>query len=166
MPKLCTMFAFDGVDDPNLLHCTHKYFGESTDRATVIRELEAFFAQQPFQPFRGRFTTLAHFGEDESYRVLLPDSTEPFLPALRGRLDAITPDQFPEYRPHVTVGRNTDEIDMPIRDYVLMEDHVKVWSAVEHAMALEAECRARISLPGAGVLPQLTARRMKEGARK
>lgn len=137
--SLCTMFAFEGVDDPNLLHCTHKYFGEGTaKKAEVIRELERHFSEKPFKPFKVPFDQIDHLG-DGTYRVAKPQTTEPFLLDLKEKLDDLEKDSWPEYVPHVTVGRNTDSIDKPIRDYILMEDHKEVWSASKHMKRLHAE---------------------------
>lgn len=143
--KFCTMFAFDGVDDANILHCTHKYFGAGTaTKEQIIRALEKHFSMKPFQRFKVAFTTIEQFGEAGDYRVLRPESNAHFMLDLKAELDKMEPDSFPEYKPHVTVGRNTDSIDMPFRDYVLMEDHKPVWSAVKHFKQLEKESRERM----------------------
>lgn len=143
--SLCTMFAFQGVEDPNLLHCTHKYFGAGTaSKEDVIKELERHFGANPFKPFQADFNKIDHFGEDKDYRVVRPQSDEPFHLPLKAKLDALEPDKFPKYLPHVTVGRNVDKVDYPIRDYVLMEDHKPVWSAADTYQRLRAETRASV----------------------
>lgn len=130
--SLCTMFAFEGVEDPNLLHCTHKYFpaDAGVSRGQLISVLEAHFKAQPFKPFDAHFSELVeNFGSDGTYRVVMPRQPDDFHLELKAKLDELHPDKFPEYLPHVTVGRNTDSLAGRIRDYVLMDDHKLVWSA-------------------------------------
>lgn len=142
------MFKFEGVDDANLLHCTHRYFADDSgvSRDQVITVLRNYFSAKPFQPFVVPFTKLTpEFGKDGTYRVVEPESNKHFLLDLKKLLDTLAPDAWPDYRPHTTVGRNTDEIVKPIVDYVLMDDHVEVWSAVKQMAMLEAEVRSHFS---------------------
>lgn len=142
--SLCTMFAFAGVDDPNILHCTHKYFGDeyTGGEEKVIKELQSYFSAKPFKPFSVKFDQLKQMGEEGDYRALTTDERDAFHPELKQRLDAIHPDKWPEYLPHVTVGRNTDSLEKPIRDYVLMKDHVPIWSASQHQAKMSARLAA------------------------
>lgn len=139
--SLCAMFAFEGVDDANLLHCTHRYFGDeyTGGEEKVIKELQDYFAAKPFKSFRVKFDQLKQLGEEKDYRTLTTSEREPFLLDLKERLDKIHPDKWPEYIPHVTVGRNTDALDKPIRDYVLMKDHKPIWSAAQHTRRMRAQ---------------------------
>lgn len=139
--KLCAMFTFEGVADPDILHCTHKYFGDDYQggQEVVTDVLLRYFSASPFRPFAANFSTLDKFGDDEDYRVVLADVPELFLPALKGMLDSICPDKFDEYRPHVTVGRNIDALELVVRDYVLLnEDHEVVFSAAAQAARLRS----------------------------
>lgn len=138
------MFKFEGVDDANLLHCSHRYFPSDSGvtRDQVLKVISKYFSQNPFRQISLPFTKLTEeFGSDGTYRVVEPESNLPLLLDLKALLDEIMPDKWPVYRPHVTVGRNTDELLKPIVDYVLMDDHVEVYSAVKQAQSIEDEVR-------------------------
>lgn len=142
MGKYCTMFAFDGVEDPHLLHCTHKYFPDESQVTLqqIISTLERYFSERPFLKFKAPFTKLhENFGKDGTYRVLEAESKEPFLLDLKAKLDELQPDNWPDYVPHVTVGRNTDSLNYDIRDYVVMSEGKVVWSAMEKQRLLVEE---------------------------
>lgn len=148
--SLCTMFAFEGVDDPNLLHCTHRYFGDeyTGGEHKVIQALEAHFRSKPFKPFQVKFDQLKQLGKEGDYRTVTTSERDPFMLDLKAKLDEIHPESWPEYIPHVTVGRNTDAVDKPIRDYVLMKDGVPIWSAVGSARGRLAKLSAEIKGKG------------------
>lgn len=127
--RYCTMFLFDGVDKPDVLHVTHKYFGkEYKDKEKIIAAIEDWFKEHPFKEFTVKFDEEDWFGEDEDVRVLCPDSNKKFLLGLKDRLDELLPDKWPEYQPHTAVSSNVDSIDFPIVDYVLVNNGKVIWS--------------------------------------
>lgn len=126
----CTMFLFDGVDKPDILHVTHKYFGKGfKDDKEIIEALEKYFKKNPFKSFTEVFDKEEFFGPDKDIRVLRPSSNKKFLPDLKEELEKIIVDKWPEYKPHTTVSANVDCIDYPIVDYVLVKGGKVVWSA-------------------------------------
>lgn len=127
---LCTMFVFDGVEYPDLLHVTHKYFGEFDDEKAIIDVLESYFARDEFKPFTIPFDRLDWFGKDKDVKVLRPDDKylSLFLPKLKKQLDQLREDDWDEYKPHVAVSDNIDRIEIPIVGYVLCRGGDIIWS--------------------------------------
>lgn len=125
---LCCMFLFDGIDHPDILHVTHKYFKPFDDKEKVIEILEEYFDQHPFEDIREVFDKEEFFGEEGDIRVLRPASSEKFLIDLKNKLDELEEDKWPEYKPHVTVNANTDVVDIPIVNYVLVQADKILWS--------------------------------------
>ncbi len=126
---LCSMFIFDGVNHPDVLHCTHKYFGKDfKDTDKVLEILKLWFKENPFKIIKESFDKEEFFGEKNDIRVLRPESNKKFLPELKDKLEELTPDKWPEYKPHVTVSANVDKIDIPIVDYALVKGGKVLWS--------------------------------------
>lgn len=127
---LCTMFVFDGVEYPDLLHVTHKYFGDYDDEDKIISVLQSYFTNNKFEPFTVPFDQLDWFGENGDVKVLRPDSkyVKYFLPKLKKELDQLRADDYDEYKPHVSVSDNIDRIEIPIIGYVLCRGEEIIWS--------------------------------------
>jgi hypothetical protein len=126
----CTMFLFEGCSKPDIMHVTHKYFGKAfKDEKAIVEVLEKYFKENPFKEFSDLFDKEEMFGVNNDVRVLRPASNKKFLPDFKDELDKITPDKFPEYKPHVTVSANVDKVDYPIVDYVLAKGGKVLWSA-------------------------------------
>lgn len=127
--RYCTMFLFEGVDKPDILHVTHKYFGRDyKEKEKIIETLEAWFKEHPFKEFTVNFDQEDWFGENEDVFVLRPKSNKEFLLDLKAKLDELLPDKWPEYKPHTSVSGNVECIDYPIVDYALVNNGKVVWS--------------------------------------
>lgn len=125
----CTMFLFDGVDKPDILHVTHKYFDKSyKDEDAILEVLKKWFKEKPFKEFTEKFDKEEWFGKDNDVRVLCPESNKKFLPDLKDKLDQLIPDKWPEYKPHTAVSSNVECIDFPVTDYVLVKNGKVIWS--------------------------------------
>lgn len=136
----CTMFMFDGIDKPDILHVTHKYFGkEFKDEKDIIKVLKEFFDKNPFKPFTEIFDEEEFFGENNDIKVLRPKSNRNFLLDLKEKLEEIVKDKWPEYKPHTSVSANVDKIDYPIVDYVLTKGGRVIWSATNTLYKNEIE---------------------------
>jgi hypothetical protein len=160
-PKgLCTMFLFEGVAHPDVLHVTHKYFGkEFQDTRAVIEVLETYFRGFPFSPFRVVFDRLEYLGDKRDVKVLLPhtDDNAPFLEGLKIRLDELVADKYPRYLPHVTVNDNVDYLDYPIVDFVLARGGEILWrAAVANNAPTLSKKMTRISSMGVTKLRRLS----------
>lgn len=130
--KLCTMFLFEGIADPQVLHVTHKYFGKDfSDVKAVTDILETYFKACPFFPMRVRFNRIAMLGDSNEVKVLLPenDDNAPFREGLKRRLDELVPDKYPRYLPHVSVNDNMDDCDIPLSDFALVKGGEVIWRA-------------------------------------
>jgi GNAT superfamily N-acetyltransferase len=122
--SVCSMFMFEGVDHPDVLHVTHKYFSDSlsnSDKEQVLGILKDYFKKNPFEPIKTVFDKIEYFGEDKDIKVLRPKNSKLFLNDLKDKLDGIVVDKFPEYKPHVTVNDNMNKVDIPIIDYILID---------------------------------------------
>lgn len=121
--KYYTAFVF-GNDRPVLGfgHCTHKYFGELSDRqfTNVLKLCDQVFRFHQTFP-QAKFSEVKHFGNsDNAVRVLTPHTfaLHDWFPVLRSKLDPFKKDDFP-YHPHVTT-EHEDEIDRPFYGYALI----------------------------------------------
>lgn len=128
---LCTMFMFKGVDYPDVMHVTHKYFGdEYKDEEEIIKQLEDYFLENEFKEFKIPFDKIEHFGKEKNIKVLTPDKRyfDYFHPALKQQFDELRPDDYPEYKPHVTVTDNVDRVEIPVCRLVLTKGEDVIWS--------------------------------------
>lgn len=126
----CTMFLFEGVDKPDILHVTHQYFGKDyNDKNKIIAVLENYFKEKPFESFTKKFDKEEFFGKDKDIGVLVPKNNKSFFLDLKEKLDQLHSDKWPVYKPHATVSDNVDAIDFPIVDYVLVKGGKVIWSA-------------------------------------
>ncbi len=126
--RICyTAFGFKGFPIADL-HCTHKYLGGMTynEMSLVRKTLDLYFShdQTRSKSFRIDFEVEAIFGPP-TVRVLLPKPGSKLVIQnvfgdLRIRLDRWRKDDFPEYRPHVSVGDFDTVVREPIDRYVLV----------------------------------------------
>jgi SPP1 gp7 family putative phage head morphogenesis protein len=119
--RVYTAFLFAGVNNPEYLHCTHKYFGEVTpEQLSEIERMVALYFQErtPVAP-KVNFTVRKQYGELENVPVLCPDifSLGDFLPDLRESFRKFRQDDF-SYSPHVTT--ELDAVIVPIDRYALV----------------------------------------------
>lgn len=128
--KLCCMFMFDGVAHPDVLHVTHKYFRDFKDLKKLIQILEKYFADHPFHDIKVKFADPEMFGENKDVKVLRPaqQKVRLFLPDLKDMLEEIEKDKWTEYKPHVAVSDNIDELDIPVVDYAIVSGGNILWS--------------------------------------
>jgi len=127
-----TVFLFKDIPNPNDLHVTHKYFGDIGEEFTeenlesVIETIDGYFENKEFHSFQLDFSKEEMFGPDKDVRVLTPSSLsdiekdEYFLLDLKGELDDICPDDWPDYKPHVSTEEIT-VVDRPIVGFALMK---------------------------------------------
>lgn len=93
--------------DPNKVHCTHKFLGElsDSDARKVHAILDAHFKAAPMRPYAVEFDRGALFGKNGDVPVLLAtENTKAEIFSfgdLRAKLDQFKDDDF-EYIPHVT----------------------------------------------------------------
>ncbi len=140
--KYWTAFRLDG-EDPNKLHCTHKYLGDLpntpvADELEIELTISQYFAAHPLMPLRLVFDEPAMFGEAADVAVLVGDGPTAKLTAydgLRSQLGQFRDDDHPEYLPHVTT--NLSRVDARITGYVLMCDKeiIREWPAFKMANA-------------------------------
>ncbi len=128
MSKLYTAFLFLGHPDPKDYHVTHKYLGERDDREKIVRLLEAYLDIFPFKSFQ------AHFGYKAADipRAFMASHPGLFLPDLRRVLDCVKLDDYPSYRPHVSVGPavfGLPSLEFWVTCFVLVENGEVVWRA-------------------------------------
>lgn len=125
------MFLFQGYDNEslNVIHVTHKYFDTTEKKEEILQSLKDHFNDAPFKPFPGLFDKVEMFGKDKDVRVLRPGAADAFLPDLKEKLDAIRKDDFPEYKPHVSVSQNVDKVDGVLDRYVLVQGGKVIWQA-------------------------------------
>jgi 2'-5' RNA ligase len=121
-PKFWTCFYYEG-HHPDLLHCTHKYFGDlnKNEISVVTRILDNHFENNPFKSFKVNFGKEEMFGQDKDVRVLVPTDNknyDKFLIPLRDKLNKFKTDDYDKYRPHVTT--NINKVDLPFKGYALM----------------------------------------------
>lgn len=142
--NLCCMFLFDGVKHPDVLHVTHKYFKKFDDIDELKDILREYFDGHPMKEIKVTFDNIEMFGEDKNVKVLSPakQKNRLFLLDLKEILDDIEADRWPEFKPHVAVSDNVDEIDYPIIDYVVVRGGKILWSAREEGL-----CKAEESAP-------------------
>lgn len=127
-----TAFCLD-EQDPNKLHCTHKFFGDISEKTArdVFNTLDEFFGLLPLDSPYLTFDRPALFGKDGDVEVLLADaeSVEKIgrIGALRARLDSFRTDEYPEYLPHVTTP--LPKVEARVTGYALMRGKtlVKQW---------------------------------------
>lgn len=153
---LCTMFLFDGITHPDVLHVTHKYFGKDyKDSEEIVKVLKAYFKEKPFKEFTEKFEDEEFLGEDKDIRVLLPKSKDLFLLDLKDKLDELKKDKWPEYKPHASVSANVDKIDYPIVDYVLVKGGDVLWSAAGNLKKAEDLHKSPIGYKNYEPMPSL-----------
>jgi len=127
-----TTFLFKDIPNPNDLHVTHKYFGTVGEGGLtekhleqVMETLDEYFEDKEFHSFRVDFDEEEMFGEDKDVRVLSPsnlsdtDKKEFFLLDLKEKLDEIYPDDWAEYKPHVST-EEVSVVDRPIVGFYFM----------------------------------------------
>lgn len=105
----------------DVLHCTHKYLGQLTDAEMAKTEkiVDSFFATDVRELPRAKFDRRQHFGPNQDIPVLTSANfNEGSFKQLRGKLDEIRADDYPEYRPHVTTDQ--DVVDLPFAHYALI----------------------------------------------
>jgi SPP1 gp7 family putative phage head morphogenesis protein len=105
----------------DVLHCTHKYLGKLTPAQVKTTEkiVDAYFAQRKPELPQAVFAREEFFGPENDIRVLTPVGTADWWLDLRAALDeAIRPDDFPVYRPHVTTDREV--VGEPFESYALI----------------------------------------------
>lgn len=118
-PYYWTAFAFE--DDPNDLHCTHKFMGDlDKDQEKLVKAvLDGYFKLKPFKKFKAKFDKEEFFGESEDVRVITTsDSKDKFHLELRDMLNPLREDDF-DYNPHVTC--DEDNLNKEFTRYVLMK---------------------------------------------
>lgn len=125
--KFYTAFLYDAYSaEP---HCTHKYLAALSveDLCEVVRIVRAFRPQNLYGP-RLAFDRIAEWKtsvltddgavREDVYRVLLPRSEKGFeaWESVRDELKQFRPDEFAQYRPHITSLTET-RIDKPFTHY-------------------------------------------------
>jgi hypothetical protein len=130
---LCCMFLFEGVKHPDILHTTHHYFKTIKDPQDIIDVLEKYFKTHPFHSFKPTFKDVELFGENKDVRVLRPADQQKkmFLLDLKEQLDELEKDKYREYKPHVSVSSNVDEVNFPIVNYALVQGGKILWAVNE-----------------------------------
>lgn len=124
--KFYTAFIFDTPYAD--LHCTHKYLGELTDEQLeeILELLEDFFVSKPRELPRVRFDQRDWFGHRRNIAVLTPSESEgDFFLELREQLHRFRPEDYAEFRPHVSTALEC--IDIPFRGFALMSKDAKIW---------------------------------------
>ncbi|MDB4330334.1 hypothetical protein N9948_01290 [bacterium] len=121
-PTFWTTFSFKGTD-PKDLHCTHKFLGEQNDPSVkkILITLDNYFSKNPFKSFKTVFGKEEFFGENAEVRVLTPFeyNEKNFLLDLKNKLNKFMPDDYPDYKPHVTT-ETIKRFDFPITGYCLL----------------------------------------------
>lgn len=146
---LCSMFLFEGVDHPDILHVTHQYFGKTfNDAKAIIEILEKYFKENPFKSFTVNFDNEDFFGADQDIRVLRPSKEDKikFLLDLKSQLDDLYKDKFPDYKPHVTVSANVEKCHIPITRYALVKGGDILWSTDSNDLN-KSESLDKVELP-------------------
>lgn len=145
---LCAMFLFKGVDHPDILHVTHKYFGkEFDDESGALEVIKKYFKEEPFKPFTVEFNNVEYFGKDKDVKVLRPSSEDKkkFLLPLKEQLDELIPDKFPVYKPHASVSANVDSVNIELSSYALVRGGTVVWCSDDSL--IKAEVLTKMSRP-------------------
>jgi 2'-5' RNA ligase len=140
------MTAFYFEDDHGIpyCHCTHKYFGE-LDADTVPKVIEAvdqYFSGVPDlkKDRTWVFDTFVLFGPEKDTPVMERMTKDDMFPDLKEQLEVFRTDNFPTYRPHVTLGEKVQDLSVdslrPLKmkpvSYALVtgDQKVKVWNLV------------------------------------
>lgn len=126
--KTCfSCFLFEGEEDFEKLHVTHKYFAEqpAANIYHICKIMDAYFAAHPFKPVDLVFDKEEWFGKDKEVRVLTPSTSikappkaHPLLLDLREELDQFRKDDYSTYKPHVTT--DLEVIDRPLVNYIFV----------------------------------------------
>lgn len=123
-------FAFKFAEEFGIpfCHCTHKYLGRVTQeilhKATYL--VDQYFvenAKDLAQPRLWRFDRFALFGPEKDTPVLERRTTEGMLLELKGQMDAMVPDKWPTYKPHITIPREYEFLKLNMKPvaYALSE---------------------------------------------
>ena len=127
---LCLLYSLEGIDHPDLAHCTIKYFDKNfKEDDKVLEIIKAYFKKHPFEKINKVFDQLDHFGESEDVRVLRPKNKSGLHADLKDELDELYPDKFPIWKPHISVSSNVDKIDIPLNDCILIRGSEVLFSA-------------------------------------
>lgn len=120
--KYYAAFIFDKTASDHVLHCTHHYLGalNPEDLSRVEKVIDSYFIRDRKLP-EASFDRVEFFGEKNDIRVLTPSQSKPedFFPDLKAKLEKFRPDEFPEYRPHVSTDQ-LPKVDRPFSHYALI----------------------------------------------
>ncbi|MGL4401632.1 MAG: SprT-like domain-containing protein, partial [Luteolibacter sp.] len=155
------MFLLKGYETGchDVIHVTHKYFETDEKKNAILETLQDFFLRAPFKPFSVKFDKVEMFGKDKDVRVLRPDSNGEFYIGLKEKLDALVPDKWPEYKPHISVSANVDSIDAELDRYVLVQGGKVLWQApIAFDEASDADGLDKSACFASQVLPENTER--------
>lgn len=138
--KYYTAFLFDGIQNPQFLHVTHKYLGSQLPHVVsqIAATVDSFlkekisFDRKSVSAFRAEFNTGEYFGPNRDILVLLPDEqTRIFLEdynELRAHLWEFKSDEYP-FKPHVTTRLHS--VCGVVTHYALIESQlneiIKIW---------------------------------------
>lgn len=124
--------------DPKDMHCTHKFLGDLSDSDLIDVKfiIDYFWEQrQPEKPKNVLFNIPVLFGVKHDIPVLVPLEFPALLGWVRAQLDFYRDDDFPSYRPHITVDEHTaDEfIEAKFTHYYLCKgegDIMRSWKFI------------------------------------
>lgn len=139
---------FDFKDDYGIpsCHCTHKYFGyipeEMNDEKInkVIEIIDEYFKELKKKERLWYFNQFDLFGPDKDVPVMRSRRNDNKFLGLKGLLDKIKTDNYPEYKPHITLKKTPDELSPEDKKFIVMEPiaykldigdfNIKTWGMV------------------------------------
>ena len=136
------MLAFYFKDDQGIPHChaTHKYLDKQSDEDVeeIIGIVDKYFKEKkPKVDKYWYFDKFSLFGKEKDCPVMERKDQDDMMIDLKGDLEQFRKDNFPEYKPHLTLGDKFEDLDLemihsyemePI-EYALVtgDKKVKVW---------------------------------------
>lgn len=141
-----TAFYFDDDYGIPKCHCTHKYFGKygedfgSDMIKDIVKVVDGYWGKVNRKPRVWDFDQFELFGQEKDTPVMKSVHNKNKLLKLRAMLDALKADDWPDYKPHISIKMKPDNLNPRLLKPLVMkpihyglvrgDEIIKKWSMV------------------------------------